>query len=62
MDVLSETTLQEKVEAIYERLKDETENRDTIHDRTKNAILHAMLMVFEHLVNHEADPMDEIFY
>jgi hypothetical protein len=54
-------TLEQKVEELYDRLVDETENPETVYSRKKRIQLQALLDVFEYLVNDADNPMDDLF-
>ena len=50
-----------RAEKVYDRLVNETENRDTIHDQNKMKLLNVLLDIFEYVINDNENPMDNIF-
>jgi hypothetical protein len=54
---------EQRINEIYERLVEETDNPLTIHDRMRNGILKSLLEVFEYLRGEEnKNPMNDIFW
>lgn len=60
---MDNTRLLNRLQEIYNRLVDETENSATYKDFKKNAILAAMLQTIEYIKGDSVDnPMDDIFF
>jgi hypothetical protein len=55
--------LEERINLIYNRLVDETENPETAHNRSKSETLTHLLEVLEFIKGDNDDnPMDSIFW
>jgi hypothetical protein len=57
------TELEKRIDLIYNRLVEETENPETIHNRNKSVTLTHLLEVLEFIKGDNDDnPMDHIFW
>jgi|GEM_PF-6526415 len=62
IELLETEQLLNRIDNVYDRLVDETENPETYHNKIKTEKLHALLDILEYIKNNVDNPLDEIFW